>query len=584
MNQNSVQAPFSFKQFFTPLTTKKAIVFIIIIGLIVYFNSLFNRFIGDDFSQIVNNDAIHSLGNISLFFSNSTFSNGAEGSNGLMGVYYKPLLSTIFSLIYSIFGNWSPAFHMFQLGMHIGNCILLFLIFKKLLKKDIAFIISLIFLVHPINNESIVNISALQEPLFLFFGLLALKFTQQEKYTIYSKIATVFFLICSLLTKETGVIFLFIVPLYRKIFYRQWKLSTILSTIAFSLYFSLRIFVAHIFLKTVQTTPFMELTLVEKLINIPAIIFFYLKTFMYPKDLIINQRWIINSITISNFYIPLATDAIFFIVAILLAVIIYRRERQLFNFYIFFLIWFILGLSMHLQIISLDFTVSDRWFYFPLIGLLGMIGVTYESLRFKNKYTLWIYCIALTSVLVVYSARDIIRNFNWKDALTLYKHDIVYYPNDYVFQNALGLEFLNSGDLPKATSHILYSIRLHPTSESWTILGLIYTKSNKTENAEVAFNNALAINDNFYTYVFLAKIMMLNDDPQKTIIFLNKFVSRFPNNAVPWEYLGIEKYKLGLKEEAISAIQKSLLISSSPETINIYNIMLHNEKINLVSP
>src|SRR5258707_302289 len=45
---------FSFNDLFIPLTTKKAIHWIVIIGLIIYFNSIFNGFIGDDYGQVVN--------------------------------------------------------------------------------------------------------------------------------------------------------------------------------------------------------------------------------------------------------------------------------------------------------------------------------------------------------------------------------------------------------------------------------------------------------------------------------------------------------------------------------------------------
>jgi hypothetical protein len=96
--------------FFENITTKRAIWIIIVIGLIVYFNTLFNGFIGDDFDQIVNNPLVHSTGNIPQFFKGSSFYAGGS----LLGIYYKPLLSTFYSLIYTIFGGVPLSFICFK--------------------------------------------------------------------------------------------------------------------------------------------------------------------------------------------------------------------------------------------------------------------------------------------------------------------------------------------------------------------------------------------------------------------------------------------------------------------------------------
>src|SRR5690349_8265942 len=120
---------FSLKHYFLPFTTTKAITFIIIIGLLVYCNALFNGFVGDDNGQIVDNKLIHSLANLPLFFHGSTFYLQQVGQTA--GVYYRPMLSTMFALIYALSGPNPFFFHLIQLLLHIVNCILIFLLFKK---------------------------------------------------------------------------------------------------------------------------------------------------------------------------------------------------------------------------------------------------------------------------------------------------------------------------------------------------------------------------------------------------------------------------------------------------------------------
>src|ERR1700722_18571015 len=199
-HEKETQEEFSFKNYFIPFTNAKAIHFIIIIGLIVFFNGLFNGFIGDDQPQIIGNPLIQSLSNIPIFFTGSTFYNGSQS---LTGVYYKPLLTTFFSLTYTIFGANAFGFHLFQILLYICNACLLFLVLKHFFEKETAFGLTLIFLLHPINSETAFYISNTQEVLFFFFGILALWILQRH-HSQKAMILANIFLLALMLSKETG--------------------------------------------------------------------------------------------------------------------------------------------------------------------------------------------------------------------------------------------------------------------------------------------------------------------------------------------------------------------------------------------
>src|SRR5437899_1611365 len=111
------------------LTAWQAAIIIAVVGLAVFFTGLKNPFMGDDLPQIVNNPVVHSITNIRLFFEGSTFYTG-QGLAPLSGSYYRPLMTTIFSLLYTIFGIHTLTFHLFQFVLCIGVAIILYLFFR----------------------------------------------------------------------------------------------------------------------------------------------------------------------------------------------------------------------------------------------------------------------------------------------------------------------------------------------------------------------------------------------------------------------------------------------------------------------
>ncbi len=131
---------------------RTGIIFLIFIGLIVYFNALQNDFIiGDDEDQIVYHTPVHSLKNIPTFFAGSTYYRAENES--AYGLYYRPLMLSVYSLIYTFFGPDPLYYHFTQLLLHITNATLVFLFLRHFLRSRLAFLGSLIFLIHLIFSH-----------------------------------------------------------------------------------------------------------------------------------------------------------------------------------------------------------------------------------------------------------------------------------------------------------------------------------------------------------------------------------------------------------------------------------------------
>lgn len=92
---SETEQQFSLKNLLVPLTNLKAIHWIIFTGFIVYANMLFNGFVWDDKTYIINNTVLHSV-NILNAFRGNLFNTAGQ---------YRPIPVFYFSLLYSVFGT-----------------------------------------------------------------------------------------------------------------------------------------------------------------------------------------------------------------------------------------------------------------------------------------------------------------------------------------------------------------------------------------------------------------------------------------------------------------------------------------------
>lgn len=568
----------SFKSFFVPFTTVKAVHFIIFIGLLVYIAMLFNGFVGDDNGQILTNPAIHSLSNIPQFFKGSTLFLEEVGASA--GLYYRPLMSTSFAIIYALFGAVAFPFHLFQLLLHIGNAILIFFLFKKHLKLKVSFVLALLFLLHPINNEAVVYISNLQEQLFSFFGLLGLLTVSHKKW-IY---ATPLFLFLSLLNKETGLLFLPLTTLYYVLFCKPSKKSILMFISAivfvFVCYLSLRVFVGNTGINTQFLYMSANATFVERLYTIPSLIDYYLRNTFLPFSIAFGWYWVIKEPNVYNFVLPLFISSLLITALVLPAFFLKKKNKKQFKTYLFFLCFFVLNLGLVLQLFPLDLTVADRWFYMPVVGLLGMAGLLYDVVSkkiHKHKQVSIIVIIFVCMLLTYFGIRDSIRNTNWVDNFTLCQHDAQINTTSYILEFCLSNEYYNRQDYKNAELHAQKALALYPEYFlSWYTLGKAYYANNEKEKARDAFSQSLKYNDFALGSEELALIYVYEKNTKKAREVTRKYLPKLPYSAQLWYALALTEYIDGNAPQATQAAQKAYELQPTPLTEKVYYRLKNN--------
>lgn len=466
---------------------KKAFPFFIYltVAFTLYFNSFSNDFILDDFPQIVENPRVLNPLQLLPALQQSTLENG---------IYYKPLMTITYNALWHL-GNGSPyPFHLFQTLLHSLNAFLIFFIFLRLTSKySFSFFCGLVFLIHPINSEAVLMIADLQESLFSFFGLSALlmiPFLRPYKYSFAVTLLFSFSLLLGLLSKETALLYLFIAVIYAKIYHNELFKRTLFCSLAACVsYLILRLGVAQLSSLHSDNMQIMRADFLTRLLTIPQVLTHYIHVFFYPKNISLTQDWVTPSPTLSEFWLPLLEVAL--LITGLLTLLIRTQSKHL----TFFSIWFLAGWLAHSQVVPIDGTVSDRWFYFPIIGLTGLILYSATNIVRQKWFVVGALCISFGLTLRTY-----IRTQDWESAFKLYSREITIQPDSFYVNNNLGLELLKLERPQEALPYFQKTIDVSPTKSQawltgWRNLGATYLNLNQYDNAENCFKNAILDGD-----------------------------------------------------------------------------------------
>lgn len=490
-----------------------------ILGFFIYRKSLSYGFILDDFHQVVDNLIVHNPTRWLEAFTGSTISTtNIEG-----GIYYKPIMTLVYGLIWQ-FGQEAYGFHLIQLSIHILNSFMVYLFLKKSTQLPVVYcyIVGLLFLCHPINTEAVVFIADLQEPLYTFFGLLGLLHLSSFK-SLKSGIFSFFLFLLSMLSKETGFLYLLIGMVYIYIFDKERFKSCMFFAIAcISTYLFLRLELASLTSVHSENMRINRITLAERLQTVPKVLIHYIQLFFYPYELSLTQDWFVKEMSLKDFWLPLI-----FVVLILIACVYLSLKNKHF---FFFTLWFLFGWGLHSQIIPLDGTVSDRWFYYTFIGFTASIFLYAHYLSLPRKILVITSLIAISFL----SVRSYKRSLNWQNALTLYSHDLNIDPESAYLNNNYALELLKMKQYEAAIPYFEKTISLSPQySEAWYSgwlnVGASYLFMEDFLNAEKNIKVALQSGS---LKSYKAYLMLLDNQGRRDdfINILTTALQRFPND------------------------------------------------------
>jgi len=551
------------------------------LGLATFSRGLANPFLGDDIDQIVNNPVVHSLSNAHLLFAGSTFYNGG-GIAPLSGIYYRPLMSTAYSIVYALFGAQPVAFHLFQLVVCIASAFLLYLICKGLAKPYIALVAAALFLVHPLNSEIVFAIPALQDALFVFFGLLAfcvlLYFHSTRSLFV---VAGCLFL--SFLSKESGLLFAIMIATYL-VWFDKKRLKAFMAILATPLivYLILKLHAVGLGSPS-HNAPIDSVSFAGRLLTVPAIIELYIVKFVFPLSLASGYFFVYSSVSFDHFFVPLLVDLVAIATIVFAGYLVHRRkDDKVFSAFLFFAVWATLGLTLHLQVFPLDFTASETWFYFPMIGILGMACLLLESLMIKVTVHQLVFVSIALLVIATFAIRSTVRAADWSSLDVLAASDIAASKDDYNAYLNKANSLILQGKFNEAEPDVLQSIKLHPSYTNYYDYGLILAHRGDYEGTIAALRNGLKYGDYNLIYQVMTELTLVSGTAESDKQLLLEVQQKYPTDSKIWLYSAIFYDLHNDNTSAQLAITKAAQYGSIPQSI--YGFIMNNQPYTVGAP
>ena len=505
------------------LLSYKPLLLLIILSLLVYANTFNNGYVLDDLGVIKENayvaQGVKGIPTIltTPYLKGFRVNNDATTTNDL----YRPLPLVCFAIERQLWGDWPAGNHLINVLLFAACVALLYLFLNTLFDEDkrgVVFVACLLFAVHPIHTEVVANIKSRDELMCFFFAfsclMLFLKYAASGK--VWQLIAGAFCLFLSLLSKETSVSFVLVVPLIFFFYKNEDKKRSIylsVVTVAVAVFFVLlRQYILKInHAESTGAPGFLDNMLAgapsvsSRVATAIMMLGYYARLLFVPYPLVCDYGYhTFGFLGFGNIWVLLSV-VLYAGMAVISVLNLVRKQKDPYSFArLFFLITIALFANIFILIGS---TMAERFLFFPSVGFCLFVSLLLHRWLAKDNNEgpkkMWL---VLVPVLVIFAGLTIQRNAEWKDNYTLAKADAAKSPNNARLLQSLGYEETTDGVAdetdPKEKEHILQqgiahlerSISIYPgNSSAHNYLGNLFAKLQRYDSAEVQLKEAVAL-------------------------------------------------------------------------------------------
>jgi tetratricopeptide (TPR) repeat protein len=522
---------------------------LIIVSSFLYVFNLHGVLFWDDADWILNNPAVHAVtwGNLKFIFSHNVLA-----GIGLTSNYYRPFLFVTFLINYLVSGSSPISYHIISNSIHIGNGLIFFYLCTRWLKSSrAAFLASLLFLIHPLQTESIAYISGRGDPLSVFCILLGILLYLKNRKILAALLAVV-----AVLSRETAVLFPVYLGLFLVAFEYVGTLRSRLQKAFVAMLPYIAISVAYTLLRITilnfqNTLNFYEQAnvysahLSVRLYTFLHVLLTYCRLLIWPIGLHMD-RDIPISLTLKEGWAWLGACVLIAMVSWL--VYLFQKKKNP-HFYV----WlagvglFFIALGPVTGIIPINARIYEHWLYFSIAGAALIAGFYIDQflkylegrqLRLKPAVIIMfvLYCLFL-------SVQTIRRNILWGNTEEFYKNILSYEPDDVRVLNNLGNWYSDHGNNAAAAPLYIHASSVEPTQPApYYNLGNIYRDAGDTDKALELYRKAIEVSPGFhYAYTNIASIYLSQQKYREALDILLQLQNVYPTPAIQSAIQEIQK-------------------------------------------
>ena len=564
---------------------------IVILGVIVYSNTLDVPFHFDDHEAIVQNPIVRDLGLFSDSQRAKCFLTYPTLKRRFVGV-----LS--FALNYRVHGLDVTDYHIINLTVHILNGILVYLLIYltfqtprlegSRIKKNsvhIALFSSLLFVSHPVQTQAVTYIVQRFTSLAAMFYLASLVLYIKSRLTMNQesgigengKIHTLIFYFLSLVsailamkTKEIAFTLPLVISLYEFSFFR----ASLKRRALYLIPLLLTMLVIPLTLAGLDSpiedvlgeAATVHISRYDYLLTELRVMVTYLRLLVLP----VNQNLDYDYPLYQSFFDPQVLLSLLLLTGIFsLGVYMQRglRTDAACRLAAFGTFWFFITLSVESGVIPLH-PIYEHRIYLPGVGIITALTVFAFLASDKWPRLRLPVMAALVDTVVVFAYSTYSRNFIWQSGEGLWEDVISKSPENARGHNNLGLAYMSKGLTDKAIVQFRISLELNPGYEEAHInLGNIYMAKGLKEEAMGHYLKASRINPfNAVAYYNLGVLNIEKGDLDRAVEHFRAALKIRPDNVMAHNNLGSVNLERGDLDEAIKHYRTA--IDLNPDSLD----------------